>query len=514
MVDRWPLGIIASLVFLVAVLLRIPSCYESFWLDELHSAWVVWGALDEVAGRAAAGHQSPLYFWALWIWKQVVGGGELGLRLSSVLLVATAASVATVGVGIWSRSLAGAAAAGGLLAIESNALFFGTELRPYAAVILCGSVAVVCSVQLLSSRRRQDHRRCWSVLLLALFLAALCQPTSIAVLAWLPVVLLLLWLIRDRQSLLSISRLDAIWLAVGTTVVATIWISTVSDSWNQRSMWSAFARATHFDQFLRVWEWTWLAIVPATVSVAAVLAGRLRQRPPAAATFGTWLLLFLAAGITASFWLVSWSELAPIWHRRYFVAVLPMLAVAAGGAVGSLHAALRDSGARGLGGLVGAVAVVVIVIGLSNAQGTLRPLTRYPVALVYRGEDWRDAVRWLNTHSEPEQWINLDSDLIEAKSLPREPDVTQVNRTLSPEWEYLTFPVRGPYALDRPTIPVRDLASLTSGPTGEVVVLSRRPASRIAAALRQAADETLLSRVRLHAFGNISVLVIGNPTNP
>ena len=46
-------------VFAVALLLRIPSCYESFWVDELHSAWCVWDNLADVPARAEIGHQSP-----------------------------------------------------------------------------------------------------------------------------------------------------------------------------------------------------------------------------------------------------------------------------------------------------------------------------------------------------------------------------------------------------------------------------------------------------------------------
>ena len=53
---------IASIAVLaIATALRMPSCYESFWLDELHSAWTVWDGLSEVASRADRGHQSPFY---------------------------------------------------------------------------------------------------------------------------------------------------------------------------------------------------------------------------------------------------------------------------------------------------------------------------------------------------------------------------------------------------------------------------------------------------------------------
>ena len=82
------IGTASLAVFCTAIILRVPSCYESFWIDELHSAWVVWDSLGDVTPRAKLGHQSPFYFVGLWFWKQIVGGGEVALRLSSILAVA------------------------------------------------------------------------------------------------------------------------------------------------------------------------------------------------------------------------------------------------------------------------------------------------------------------------------------------------------------------------------------------------------------------------------------------
>ena len=67
-------ALVACIVFLIACGLRIPSCYESLWLDELHSAWAVWDGLGEVATRAELGNQTPFYFFGLWLWKELVGG--------------------------------------------------------------------------------------------------------------------------------------------------------------------------------------------------------------------------------------------------------------------------------------------------------------------------------------------------------------------------------------------------------------------------------------------------------
>ena len=51
-------GIASVLVFAVAVIFRVPSCHESFWIDELHSAWVVADGFADVSSRAAIGSQT------------------------------------------------------------------------------------------------------------------------------------------------------------------------------------------------------------------------------------------------------------------------------------------------------------------------------------------------------------------------------------------------------------------------------------------------------------------------
>ena len=82
-----PCGLWIAMVLIVVVTaaFRLPSCRESFWLDELHSAWAVSDAFSEVAPRAAIGNQTTGYFHLLWFWSAIVGSGELPMRLSSVI---------------------------------------------------------------------------------------------------------------------------------------------------------------------------------------------------------------------------------------------------------------------------------------------------------------------------------------------------------------------------------------------------------------------------------------------
>ncbi len=140
------------MVFVVALLLRLPSCYESFWLDELHTAWAIWEDLTDVAPRAEVGNQTPLYFQLMWLWKQLAGQSEVALRLSSVLAVSLASALLVIAVCKTSKRLAAGILSGLVLAVESNAIFFGTELRAYAWLMPLTVIALWSGVERLSGQ--------------------------------------------------------------------------------------------------------------------------------------------------------------------------------------------------------------------------------------------------------------------------------------------------------------------------------------------------------------------------
>ena len=55
---------------------------ESLWLDELHTGWTVAGTWSDVSDRAAAGNQTPCYFWFIWIWRSYRYGRSLISKLN------------------------------------------------------------------------------------------------------------------------------------------------------------------------------------------------------------------------------------------------------------------------------------------------------------------------------------------------------------------------------------------------------------------------------------------------
>jgi mannosyltransferase len=494
----------AAMVFMIAVILRVPSCYESFWLDELHSAWCVWDSLFDVFKRANLGHQSPFYFVGLWFWKQVVGSGEVALRLSSVIAVAAGSAVLTISVARWTKSLVAGATTGMIIAVESNSLFFGTELRPYAFVILLTCIAIAYLLRLTAVASRTEDGAAWIGLIVAILLAMLCQPATIGVLAWLPCALLVVWLIRDHRRALTFSLADGLLVLSAAAVGFALWRVTLGDSWHQRSMWASFAMATHIDQIWEVWDWTWLLVVPLCVILGTHLVVRRGGgRPPLRdLSIVTLVLAAIAVLATSLFWFVSWMNWVPVWHRRYFIAVLPVLACLSGGAVGIVDAAVPTCRRYRLAGLLAAIAMV---LALATIQGTLTRLPDYPVALVTRGEDWRAAVDWVRRNVLPNDLVFLDAGLIEASAVlgPMQNQAGAQPSTLTPmdQLNYLNFAVSGPYQVRYEVIPIsRGRVTRSQISNRRLFVITRRPA--------HLANVSGATGSSVFGFGNVSVTVI------
>lgn len=502
--------IAATAVFILAVVLRVPSCYESFWLDELHSAWCVWDSLSDVFPRANVGHQSPCYFVGLWFWKQVVGSAEASLRFSSVLAVAAGSAVLTISVARWTKSIAAGTAAGLILASESNSLFFGTELRPYALVILASCIAIAYFLRLTAVRCRSEDRAGWIGLIVAILVATLFQPTAIGVLGWLPLALLVVSLIRDRRRALTFTLTDGLLILSAVAVGFALWGLTLGDSWNQRTIWASFATARQISEIWEIWDWTWLLILPLGLMGCALLPARLcgAEPPPPNVASATLLLAGIALLVTGLYWLLSWMHWVPVWHRRYFIAVLPILACLSGGAVGVANAAIPPLGRYQLGGLL---ATAALVAALTISQGTLARLPDYPVALVTRGEDWRGAVAWVRGDVRRNDYVYLDAGLADANEQlpPLQDQDGPVEPTKKQLADYLTFAVRGPYQLRNKVMPIRRGLLARSTVTGQRrwYLIKRRPAHLV-----QTGGKT---DRRVYGFGNVSVLVIDpNSENP
>ena len=494
--------LISLAVVTVAVFLRLPSCYESLWLDELHSAWIIADDIGSVHQRSIIGHQSPCYYFQLWFWKQAFGDSEVMLRLNSVLLVAGGCGVIAYGITNWTKSLLAGLASGLTLAIENNSLFFGTELRPFALVILCSSISTVLFLQLLPSESRRQHPVRWCLLICTILFAAICQPTSLGVLAWLPLCLCGSWLIRNPKQFRQVTWLDIGLVTITLLSTLLLWQMTLQQSWAEKSMWSSFATATNWHQIWNIWNWSYLLLIPSIpllliLFIDACRRSEVKYKP---ILLGLGLIAVISIMATTMYWCLSSFEVVPVWHRRYFIAVLPPLACFGGGCLGYLQLRLTSpSKARPIS--VALATSLIVCLGLH--QGTFEKLSHYPVALVNRGEDWRKAIEWLEHKSKPDSLILLDSGLIEGKHWISPKLFNSDNKA---KLEYLCFPLRGPYKLKREVMPVaRTLQPAIPLPDTDrpTYILTR--------------DAPTITRQRLPnrevlGFGRISLIIPDQPT--
>jgi 4-amino-4-deoxy-L-arabinose transferase-like glycosyltransferase len=145
---RIPLALV--LICVAGAALRFATLdVQSLWLDEAVTAHLL--RLD-LAGMWQAIPDSestpPLYYVLAWLWTQLAGTGEVGMRSLSALL-----GTATVGVG-WAlgRRLGGDRAglvAAALLAVNPMLVWFSQEARAYALLVLLAALSALLWLRLL-----------------------------------------------------------------------------------------------------------------------------------------------------------------------------------------------------------------------------------------------------------------------------------------------------------------------------------------------------------------------------
>ncbi|MCM2372879.1 hypothetical protein [Aporhodopirellula aestuarii] len=460
-------------VFVVAFLLRWPSCGESFWVDELHTAWCVFADLSDVGWRAESGNQQNGYFYALNAWYRGVPaamesfyGVEAMLRLTSVLFTSISAAWLVSMIARVSGSLIGGVTAGLAMCFESNAVFFGTELRPYAAVLFLATAMLSLIARMIEQNAvmvrehgaRNDLRSLRSSLIgrgllhgLVMFAAAL-HVTSLTVLA--PLLLMFAvcdwWMRREdvtarKASMLIHGCAGLLWL-----VVAVWWFTEHESLWQSRSAWTSFAMVKSWRDVWTLWPWMSLLIMPLVVcfiqcvrnhsSVEAV------NRDPAALTLA--VLISVVVGATFACFLLSSVGGVALWHRRYLIASLPLLCAALGITIGLLsrRRGVESEGGRG-GALLAVVVAAACLLVMIFQQGTLRKLGRGDFRFARRGEDWRSAVALVREVAQPGDVVWVDAGLIEQKGQPT--IITDPKLE-----EYFRYVVGGPYEIGNEVEPV------------------------------------------------------------
>jgi mannosyltransferase len=149
--------IVAGLTVLAAALRFATLGVQSYHHDEIVTASRVlrdgfWHAMDAVGFSESA---PPLYYAIAWLWTQLTGTGEVGLRSVSALAgVATVPVAYLLGAELNNRRSGIVAAA--LVAVNPMLVWYSQEARAYALFVLLTAVSLLFFVRALDRGRRRD----------------------------------------------------------------------------------------------------------------------------------------------------------------------------------------------------------------------------------------------------------------------------------------------------------------------------------------------------------------------
>ena len=134
------------------LLLRLPSFSDSLFADELGTYFVVTGhSFGQVIDLARNDQLNPpLYLMVAWVMKELLGDSAQALRLVS-LLSGTAVIPLTYLLGLCTVGRRAALCGAALVALSPFLIFYSTEARPYALLVLLDLVSTLALLRALDA---------------------------------------------------------------------------------------------------------------------------------------------------------------------------------------------------------------------------------------------------------------------------------------------------------------------------------------------------------------------------
>jgi mannosyltransferase len=367
-------------IFLIAAVLRLTRLtFQSFWLDEAHTAFYLSGQSLAVLGERMlkSGENGPLYYFLLAPWQQLFGGGEASLRSFSALVSLPAIPLAYFVFRKLARrpvALAGVAC----FALAPYQIWYAQEAKMYALLLtltLASTATFLAACDQPTSRqevlpkRLDQHsarqgrllkspdrfsaarqvapgrrwRSTWRWLLYVLLAAASIYVHFFAALTIASHAVLALARLRRRPR-----RLAAAWIAIGAVLLplgALQWLAIRRDVAGSAAG-GAFAFGEQIGILLYAYSLNvtplpvplvLLAVITLLLVGTAVDAGWLGQDPPAgqpntavslnapdapaAGAPGQLLALFWAP--LAGYFLAAWALRTSLFADRYFIGLTP-----------------------------------------------------------------------------------------------------------------------------------------------------------------------------------------------
>jgi uncharacterized membrane protein len=264
--------IVAGLTVLAAALRFATLGLQSYHHDEIVTASRIlrgsfWHVMDAVGFSESA---PPLYYALAWLWTQVTGTGEAGLRsVSAIAGVATVPIAYLLGAELSSRRAGITAAA--LVAVNPMLVWYSQEARGYALFVLLTALSLLYFVRALDRGRRRDSVA-WGVV------SALALATHYF--AAFPIAAEAFWLLR-RRGRKSGGAFPGLWIAgaAGLLLAPLVvhqasyahaeWISNFSLGHRLWETGLTFALGETGDIIAQV-EHPLLLIVPGLIAIAAL----------------------------------------------------------------------------------------------------------------------------------------------------------------------------------------------------------------------------------------------------
>lgn len=132
-------------LLILAVIVRIPRLFDSFWYDEAFTARIVSLPLERIPAALMQDVHPPLSYAIQWVFAQIFGVNEIALRLPALLLGVLLVWMTHRIARHLSLNRSYALTAAGLIAVMPAAIYYSNEARAYMlmAVLAFGMVIAI-----------------------------------------------------------------------------------------------------------------------------------------------------------------------------------------------------------------------------------------------------------------------------------------------------------------------------------------------------------------------------------
>ncbi len=410
---------------LAGLLLRVYGLQESLWLDELHTAWVVTGGVNELPVRAELGNCHATYFYLVWASINTFGMHEWSLRLPAIVAGTGLIPLMFLATRQWAKSRLAALLAAGLVAMDPWCIVFAQEARVYALLQWVGLLQLLMLWRVWQKPRLTN--RIAMVGLSALLFYLHFTSLLLFVAEWLFGLYVCLRYSRRNRYAISQLLFDTL-LIVAAMLPAWPLLSEIAA---RRSNWELFVPVPTGLQVFRLFPLDLYVLAPLFLVGCVTVWGLFlkktgnRRRIPLLVWLltATWFLVPIATAVV-----LTCTDTARVFHIRYLitVALAPIL-------FSSLMCAVCERSVRR-----GFVAIMLLLALFSH--GPCGQIARDGDLICHGGENWRDALQWIRDRSQENATLFFRSALIEADDLSRQSD---------PEFlEYCQFPLLSIYGLN------------------------------------------------------------------